>query len=33
MNKEDAKNMWTFMFQRKDLLIAKPFDYFRKGEN
>jgi len=30
MNKEDAKVMWSFIYQRKDLLIAKPFDYFNK---
>lgn len=30
MSKDDAKNMWAFMYQRKDLLIAKPFDYFNK---
>ena len=33
MTKEDAKVMWSFIYQRKDLLIAKPFDYFKKGEN
>ena len=31
LNKEDAKNMWTFIFKRQDLLIAKPFDYFAKN--
>ena len=30
MNKEDAKVMWSFIYQRKDLLIAKPFNYFNK---
>ena len=32
MTKEDAKVMWSFIYQRKDLLIAKPFDYFNKNQ-
>lgn len=29
LSKDDAKNIWTFIFKRKDLLIPKPFDYFK----
>lgn len=32
LSKEDAKEMWAFIFKRKDLLIAKPFNYFAKDE-
>lgn len=31
LSKEDAKNIWTYIFKRKDLLIPKPFDYFNNN--
>lgn len=27
LDRETAKEMWSFIFKRKDLLIAKPFDF------
>ena len=31
LSKEDAKQMWTFLYKNKHLILSKPFDYFNKN--
>ena len=31
LSKEDAKQMWTFLYKNKHLILSKPFDYFAKN--